>query len=177
MKAFRNDSKGQSGKHVPEFQALVPVDVSRPSFRGLASASRRATIAARGASRKTNSRCEITLRQELSRLRLRYRLHHPRLPGRPDIVFSKEKVLIFCDGDFWHGRNLQTRLVKLSAGHNAPYWVSKIRRNVERDREVNAYLRTAGWRVIRVWETDILSGPTEVASRIAAIVRRRRRTI
>src|SRR5713101_665305 len=104
-----------------------------PSFERLRPASERASAAARGASTKTNTRCELVLRFELWRRGLRYRVHHPGLPGRPDIVFTKHRVAIFCDGDFWHGRDLDNRLAKLARGHNATYWLAKVQRNVERD--------------------------------------------
>jgi len=87
-----------------------------PSFRGLRSASKTASAAARGASRKTDTRCELVLRRELWRMGLRYRLHVPGLPGRPDIVFLRDRVVVFCDGDFWHGRDLERRIAKLRRG-------------------------------------------------------------
>jgi DNA mismatch endonuclease (patch repair protein) len=59
----------------------------------------------------------MTLRRELWRRGLRYRLHHHGLPGRPDIVFPKQNVVVFCDGDFWHGRDLEARVTKLTRGH------------------------------------------------------------
>src|SRR5215471_77051 len=104
-----------------------------PSFAGLQSASTQASAAARGASRKVNTRCELLLRRTLWRRGLRYRVHHSGLPGRPDIVFPKHSVVVFCDGDFWHGRDLDMRLTKLTHGHNAAYWVAKVEANVDRD--------------------------------------------
>ncbi|WP_348652882.1 hypothetical protein [Polyangium sp. y55x31] len=86
-----------------------------PSFACLHPASENASTAARAASAKRNTRCELALRRELWRRGLRYRLHLPGLPGRPDIVFTKHRVVVFCDGDFWHGRHLEARLAKLGA--------------------------------------------------------------
>lgn len=143
-----------------------------PSFQGLRPASKKASAAARGASAKANTRCELILRRELWRRGLRYRLHAPGLPGRPDIVFSKYQLLVFCDGDFWHGRNLETRLTKLARGHNATYWVQKVQRNVQRDRRHTAALAAANWVVLRFWETDVLRRTTEIADRIAAALER-----
>lgn len=148
-------------------------NISSPSFLTLTSASQRATKAARGSSAKKNTRCELLLRRELWRRGLRYRVNCPELPGCPDIVFSKHKMLVFCDGDFWHGRDLQARLARLKAGHNAPYWVVKIRTNVERDRAITARLRAVGWHVVRVWETDILCDPTRITARIVAMLKAR----
>jgi DNA mismatch endonuclease (patch repair protein) len=71
-----------------------------PSFGGLRPASVRASSAARGASRKANTRCELVLRRQCWRSGLRYRLHHIGLPGCPDLVFPRSRVAVFCDGDF-----------------------------------------------------------------------------
>jgi DNA mismatch endonuclease, patch repair protein len=92
------------------------------------------------------------------------------LHGRPDIVFTRERVVVFCDGDFWHGRDLECRLAKLSRGHNATYWVAKVQRNVARDRENQQALEAAGWTVVRVWETDVLRTAGHSADRIARIL-------
>lgn len=140
---------------------------SAPSFRGLQSVSKNASAAARGASKKKNTRCEVVLRRELWRRGFRYRVHLPDLPGRPDIVFTRHRLVVFCDGDFWHGRQLEDRLAKLSRGHNSAYWVTKLQRNVARDRENEHALEASGWNVLRVWETDVLRNPSRVADRIA----------
>lgn len=140
------------------------------SFAGLSPASPRASRAARGTSAKTNTSCELALRRELRLRGLRYRLNYSDLPGHPDIVFPRQRVVVFCDGDFWHGHGLDARVARLASGHNAPYWVAKIRRNVERDREVTARLKARGWRVIRVWEKEILREPDRIADMITAVV-------
>jgi DNA mismatch endonuclease, patch repair protein len=100
---------------------------------------------------------------------MRYRLHG-NLAGRPDLLFPQQRVVVFCDGDFWHGRNLEARLARLASGHNAPYWVAKIQSNVDRDSAVSARLVAEGWHVIRVWETDVLRDPERVADMIATVV-------
>lgn len=141
-----------------------------PSFKGLRPASEKASRAAQGASAKANTRCEVLLRRELWRRGLRYRLSPRGLPGRPDIVFLKERVAIFCDGDFWHGRDLPARLAKLSRGHNARYWVAKVQRNVDRDRRQTQALEAAGWTVLRFWETDILRDVVKIAENAAGIL-------
>jgi DNA mismatch endonuclease (patch repair protein) len=138
-----------------------------PSYAGLRPASAKAASAARGASVKTDTRCELLLRRELWRAGLRYRLHAAELPGRPDVVFPAQRVAVFCDGDFWHGRDLELRIAKLAAGHNAPYWVAKIRRNVERDRRQTEVLERAGWLVVRIWEGDILR---DLDKQVAAVI-------
>lgn len=141
-----------------------------PSFRGLSSASANASRVARGSSKKADTKCELFLRRALWSRGLRYRLDPAGLPGKPDFVFKRRRVAVFCDGDFWHGRDLDDRLARLAQGHNAPYWVAKIRSNTERDRVNTARLESAGWRVMRLWETDILRDPAGAAARVAALV-------
>jgi DNA mismatch endonuclease (patch repair protein) len=104
-----------------------------PRFEGYMPSSAKASAAARAASRRRDTQCELALRRALWALGLRYRVDVRQLPGKPDIVFRRLRIAIFCDGDFWHGRDLGARIRRLSRGHNAPYWVAKIRRNVERD--------------------------------------------
>jgi DNA mismatch endonuclease (patch repair protein) len=96
------------------------------------------------------------------------------LPGRPDIVFRRERVAIFCDGDFWHGRNWRRIKSKLAKGSNSGYWVNKIRNNMTRDRRYNAALKKEGWAVLRYWESDILTNSSDIAATIRTIVLQRR---
>ena len=146
-------------------------DARKPSFAGLRSASRRASVSARGASVKRHTRCEVALRKELHRRGLRFRLHGEGLPGCPDIVFAKSRLAVFCDGDFWHGRDLEQRLAKLRQGHNPQYWVAKVRRNVERDQARAWSLQVSGWTVLRLWETDILRDVAAAADAVEAALR------
>lgn len=141
-----------------------------PSFDGLHPSSESASKAARGASAKTNTRCELALRRELWRRGLRYRLHVSALHGRPDIVFPRARLVIFCDGDFWHGRDLEQRLQKLGRGHNSTYWVAKVRRNVERDAQHTKALEAEGWAVHRAWESEILRDPRRCADQVVGLI-------
>jgi len=75
--------------------------------------------------------------------------------------------VVFCDGDFWHGRDLEGQIAKLRRGHNAAYWVEKVRRNVARDGENDRALHAEGWTVVHVWETDVLRAPGQAADRIS----------
>ena len=144
-----------------------------PRYTGLAPASPRASAAARGASKKRDTRPELALRRAVFARGLRYRCVADDLPGRPDIVFRRAQVIVFCDGDFWHGRDLATRLMKLERGHNAPYWVAKIKGNVARDRRTDADLVARGWTVLRFWEGDISDDAESIADEISAVVRER----
>lgn len=105
-----------------------------------------------------DTRPELRLRKALWYKGLRYRVNYKKLPGKPDIVFTKWKVVVFCDGDFWHGHNWAIRgmenLQEELSGYSQ-YWRDKILRNIERDEETNRALRELGWRVIRIWESEI----------------------
>lgn len=140
-----------------------------PSFQGLSPASSQSSHAARAASKKAGTRCEVELKRALRRLGLRCAVAS-NLPGNPDLVFRRAGVAVFCDGDFWHGRALAARLRRLRNGHNAQYWVSKIKANVARDRRRNRELRAAGWIVLRLWETEIRRSPESAALEVAAVV-------
>ena len=104
------------------------------------------------------TRPEILLRKALWKEHLRYRVNYKALPGKPDIVFTKYKVAVFCDGDYWHGHNWALRgLGSLEEELNgySEYWRDKILRNIERDNEENKALHALGWTVVRLWESDI----------------------
>lgn len=115
----------------------------------------------------------MVLRKALWRQGGRFRLHAADVPGRPDIVFPKAMVVVFCDGDFWHGRDWLHRRAQLMKGSNARYWVDKIAANRRRDRVHNRALRELGWCVIRLWEAEIIHEPEQAALRVLALVRAR----
>ena len=141
-----------------------------PSFRGLTAASPASSHAKRmNQSRDTVQ--ERTLRALLWRSGLRFRKNLASLPGKPDIVFTRRKVAIFCDGDFWHGRHWKQLSKKLRTGANPSYWLHKIEANRQRDRRTDESLRKAGWTVLRFWETDILRDPECIAVEIAKVLR------
>jgi len=95
---------------------------------------------------------EQVIRHGLRVRGLRFKCHVRQLPGRPDIVFVKDKVAVFVDGDFWHGWRLPAWEEKLS-----PFWRNKLRQNRARDRRNFKKLRTLGWKVIRIWQHQITS--------------------
>ena len=137
------------------------------SFAGLRPASAAASRKASKASRKRGTKCEMALRRAVRTLGLRFTTNGADLPGCPDLIFRRERVAVFADGDFWHGRNLADRIARLARGHNSEYWIRKIHSNVARDRRVRRQLNALGWRVVRVWESDIHSNIERVATRIA----------
>ena len=144
-----------------------------PSYVGLRPASRSASTV-KSRIRSGNTRAELQLRKTLFALGLRYRLHVAYLPGRPDVVFSGSRVAVFCDGDFWHGRNWRARRARLKAGTNAGYWIDKIRYNMARDKRQTRQLQREGWIVIRIWESVILQDPSAAARRILLAVAKHR---
>jgi len=102
--------------------------------------------------RSDNTKIETILRKALWDKGYRYRKNYKDLPGKPDIVLTKYKIAIFCDGE------LKPRLEK---GNNSKYWVAKISRNRERDDEINKKLLFMGWTVIRFWGKDIKKNTDE----------------
>ncbi|MDR3109963.1 MAG: very short patch repair endonuclease, partial [Planctomycetaceae bacterium] len=106
-----------------------------------------------------NTRPELALRRAIWARGKRYRVNVRSLPGKPDIVFLKAKIAVFCDGDFWHGHNWAIRgLVSLNAEleRYTPFWRKKILGNIDRDKKNTALLEEGGWIVIRLWESDII---------------------
>jgi DNA mismatch endonuclease (patch repair protein) len=103
--------------------------------------------------RSKNTRPEMRLRKALWNAGLRYRLHRRDVPGRPDIVIEKFKVVIFVDGEFWHGYEWEKKREKIKT--NRAFWIPKIERNMQRDREVNWQLKKMGYEVFRFWENEV----------------------
>jgi DNA mismatch endonuclease, patch repair protein len=140
-----------------------------PSFRGLSAASV-ASSYAKKMNRSSDTAHEHLLRVILWGRGLRYRKNVATLPGKPDIVFARERIAVFCDGDFWHGRNWQRLSRKLRVGSNPTYWIQKIKANRRRDRRASRLLESEGWTVIRLWETDIRHHPDRAARTIEDLV-------
>lgn len=118
--------------------------------------------------RGKNTKPEIALRSALWRKGYRYRLH-ARLPGRPDLVFPGSRVAVFVDGCFWH----KCPRCYTEPASNKAYWLPKIERNVQRDREADRALRQARYRVIRIWEHVVDRDPARAVSKIEKALSRR----
>lgn len=116
--------------------------------------------------RGKDTKIEVTMRKELWKRGYRYRKNHKALPGKPDIVFLGKKVAIFCDGDFWHGKDWDKNRHRIKS--NSDFWVSKIERNIQRDSEVDSALREMGWKVLRFWESEINANLVQCVKRIEA---------
>ena len=104
---------------------------------------------------------ELKLRKELWHRGYRYRKNYSKLPGKPDIVLMKQKIVIFCDSEFFHGKDWEILKPRIIRGNNPNYWLKKIKRNMERDRENDQQLLALGWTVIRFWGKDILKNTEE----------------
>lgn len=109
---------------------------------------------------------EKIVRSELHRQGLRFRKHVKDLPGKPDIVFTKAKVAVFIDGDFWHGYRFPSWEHKVS-----DFWKTKISKNRERDRKNHRKLRKMGWKVIRLWKHNIKRDLEGCIAKIVSAVR------
>ena len=96
---------------------------------------------------------ELILRKELWSRGLRYQKNVTSIFGKPDLVFKGKKIAVFCDSEFWHGYNWNERKKDFKS-HQA-FWIPKIERNMERDREVTAELQKQGWTVLRFWGKEI----------------------
>ena len=103
--------------------------------------------------RSQNTKIEIRLRKALWHLGIRYRINYSALPGKPDIAITKHKIAIFCDGEFWHGKDWQEKREKINS--NRDYWIPKIERNMMRDAEIDKRLHALDWKVLRFWGMDI----------------------
>ena len=98
---------------------------------------------------------EVRLRKALWAKGYRFRKNYKKLPGSPDIALTKHKIAIFCDSEFFHGKDWDVLKKKLETGKNPDYWIKKIERNIERDKEKDLLLQAAGWTVIHFWGKDI----------------------
>ena len=105
--------------------------------------------------RSQNTSIEVDLRKALWNKGYRYRKNYNKLPGKPDIVLTKYKIAIFCDSEFFHGKDWEVLKPRLEKGSNSEFWINKISRNITRDDEVNKKLLFMGWTVIRFWGNDI----------------------
>jgi len=105
--------------------------------------------------RSKDTSVEILLRKRLWHDGYRYRKNYKKLPGTPDIAITKYKIAIFCDSEFFHGKDWDKLKVRLERGKNPQYWIRHIEENMERDRRVDRELALLDWTVIRFWSNDI----------------------
>lgn len=108
-----------------------------------------------------NTKIEVILRKALWNAGFRYRKNYDKLPGKPDIALTRYKIAIFCDGEFFHGKDWEVLKPKLEKGNNPDFWIKKITRNQRRDDEVNKQLLFMGWTVMRFWGNEIKKNPEQ----------------
>jgi len=116
--------------------------------------------------RSKDTSIEVILRKALWHKGYRYRKNFKELPGSPDIVLTKYKIAIFCDGEFFHGKDWETLRLRLENGSNSEFWIKKITRNCMRDNEVDKKLLYDGWTVMRFWGNDIKRNTEECVKAI-----------
>lgn len=104
---------------------------------------------------------EIALRKAIWKRGYRYRKNYKQLPGSPDICLTKYKIAIFCDSEFFHGKDWDVLKPKVENGNNGVYWSKKIQDNIARDCEIDKKLLFMGWTVIHFWGKDILKKTDE----------------
>ena len=109
------------------------------------------------ANKGKGTKLEILFARILWNAGIRYRKNDKSIIGKPDFTIRKKKIAIFCDGEFWHGKDWEIR--KNDHKSNCDFWYSKIERNIERDKEVNESLKAQGWKVFRFWESEIIKTP------------------
>lgn len=112
--------------------------------------------------RSKDSKIEVDFRKAIWKAGFRYRKNPTKYFGKPDIVLPKHRTAIFIDSCFWHGCKRHCRLPSA----RKKYWITKIERNKERDKEVNRHYRKIGWKVVRVWEHKILNDTQKAVEKI-----------
>ncbi len=118
-----------------------------------------------------DSEIELLLRKALWQNGLRYRKNVKSIFGHPDIAFIGKKVAVFCDSEFWHGYDWERRKSDFKVRQD--FWIPKIERNMQRDKEVTEKLETDGWIVLRFWGKDIKSNPMDCVLKIKQCIKNR----
>lgn len=116
-----------------------------------------------------DTKAEIFFRKALWSKGCRYKLHSKEITGKPDIIFVVPKIVVFIDGDFWHGHNWEDKRKKLVS--NKKYWIQKIERNMQRDAQVTNILTIEGWIVIRFWEHEIYNNIENCVAKVLSYIK------
>lgn len=112
--------------------------------------------------------CGTKLEKRMESLLKNQKIKYQRQPllfGRPDFRIKNTKILIFCDSSFWHGRRVK-EITGEAFKKNKEFWVSKLRDNKKRDLKINCALKKEGWKVLRFWDTDVLSIPSKIVKKL-----------
>jgi len=120
--------------------------------------------------RGRDTKVEMMLRRALWARGLRFRVHY-KIKGHPDVVFPRQHLVVFCDGNFWHGYQWD----KLRKRLTNKFWYDKIKRNIQRDRQIDASLKKEGWVVLRIWEHEVRGDTNTVVKRILAALKKNKK--
>lgn len=112
--------------------------------------------------RSKNTKAEVLVFRYLRRNMIYFQKHYKSAPGSPDLALPRKKRAVFIDGDFWHGRTLEN--VRLARPDPDDYWINKLENNINRDARQNKELLSAGWEVLRVWESDVMRKSTSITT-------------
>lgn len=115
-----------------------------------------------------DTKIEVLLGKTLWANGLRYRKNDKTVLGKPDFTLKRHRLAIFCDSEFWHGKNWSETNRKIKS--NRKYWIKKIERNIQRDKEVKNQLRKNGWKVIRFWAKQIESDSEKCVGKILTVI-------
>lgn len=114
--------------------------------------------------RSKNTKPELVLYKKLKEAGLKFKRHYP-IPGKPDILFLKEKLAIFVDGEYWHGKDFRKWKDQLSN-----FWLNKIESNIKRDKVTRRLLQRDGWYVFSVWGRDLVREPDKYVLKISSLI-------
>ena len=114
------------------------------------------------------SKEEIMLTKALWHLGYRYRKNDKTVFGKPDLTFKKYKLAVFVDSEFFHGKDWETKKYEIKS--NQEFWYKKIERNIERDKEVTAFLERSGWTVLRFWAKDVRMELDSCITQIVSVI-------
>lgn len=117
--------------------------------------------------RSENTKIERILFRELRKRKISFQRHYKRIAGSPDIAFPRKKIAIFIDGDFWHGKNFKKGEKRLPK----KYWREKIKSNILRDKRNKAKLKKQGWKVLRVWEHEVINNLEKTLGKITIFIK------
>lgn len=119
--------------------------------------------------RSVKTKPEMLMRKALWAAGIRFRINYKKLPGNPDIVIKKNNIVIFIDGEFWHGYNWLQKKERIKS--NRDFWIPKIERNMQRDLQNNEMLQAMGYTVLRFWEQEIKKDIQKCVTEVLAIIK------
>ena len=140
-----------------------------PRFKGYVSEERHKIMSK---IRGKDTKPELILRKYLWNKGLRYKKNFKGLPGKPDIAITKYKIAVFCDSEFFHGKDWDKQRSKIEKSVNSEYWIKKIERNIQRDKKKDIELKDLGWNVIHFWSKDIERDVDGCYEIIMSVIRR-----